>query len=427
MTPDIWGTPDPTTVGHGGTVTILPRPAGLLRRPAELLFAVMHHRRRSLERPIDRPWVRTGVGQAQRFLFIGDGLAHGWGVSSHRFAPTGALARALRAITGAACEVEFVGDAAMSAATAVDWLADRADTSFSGAVVEIGQNDAMRLTPTAEWGARLVDLLDAIQAGLPTGAPVVLIGIPDVHVPGRVRSMNPLALRHARRLDRVAKRLAEVRQHVSFLPAPRLHAFLGRRPSGELYDAFATPVAAVLASATRDAAVTTAGPGRMERFDRPEVHAMVEAARGDDLVALRRIVEHAAAEFHVTEAMVSLLDGDRTWHVASTGTAPVAAPRTLTYCHTVVATDEALVVEDAKRDLRFSTNAFLGLVHAPFYAGVPIHAEDGTAIGALCLLHGSARSADSVDLERLRGLAHEAESIIRSATAAAGWAAPPLV
>ncbi|WP_375387429.1 GAF domain-containing protein [uncultured Amnibacterium sp.] len=396
-------------------------PTALLRQPAELLFAVMHHRRRTLARPIDRPWVRTGSGEALRFLFIGNGMAHGWGVSSHRLAPTGELARGLRAITGSACEVEFVGDAAMTAATAVTWLADRADTSFHGAVIEIGQSDAMRLTPVADWGARLIDLLDAVQSGLPAGAPVVLVGIPDVHVPGRVRPVGPLAVRHARRLDRVARRLAEVRPGVVFLPAPRLAAFAGRRPSTDLYSAFATPIAAVLASAVRDAHVAATGTVRAERFDRAEVRTIVEAARASDLAALQSIVERAAREFHVTEAMVSLLDGDRTWHVASTGTAPVAAPRSLTYCEVVVATDEPLVVEDAKRDERFSTNAFLGLVHAPFYAGVPIHAEDGTTIGALCLLNGSARAAESVDLERLRDFAHEAELVIRSATAAAGW------
>jgi GAF domain-containing protein len=396
-------------------------PAALLRRPAELLFALMHNRRRDLDRPIDRPWVRTGTGDALRFLFIGDGLAHGWGVSSHRLGPTGELARGLRAITGSACEVEFVGDAAMSAGTAVAWLADRADTSFHGAVVEIGQSDAMRLTPSAEWGARLVDLLDAVQSGLPAGAPVLLVGIPDVHVPNRVRAVNPIALRHARRLDRVAKRLAEVRPGVAYLPAPRLGDFVGERPGSELYAAFTTPIAAALASAVRDSRVATEGAGRSERFDRPEVRTIVEAARTDDLDALQSIVERAAAAFRVAEAMVSLLDGDRTWHVANTGSAPVAAPRSLTYCEAVVATDEPLVVEDAKRDERFSTNAFLGLVHAPFYAGIPIHAEDGTAIGALCLLHGAPRSAQSVDLDLLRDMAQEAEAVIRRAAAAAGW------
>jgi GAF domain-containing protein len=108
--------------------------------------------------------------------------------------------------------------------------------------------------------------------------------------------------------------------------------------------------------------------------------------------------------------------------VASTGSSPVAAPRALTYCETVVATGEELVVEDAKRDARFSENPYLGLVHAPFYAGVPVHAEDGTVIGAMCLLHGFARSAESVDLDHLREYAAEVEAVIRRATAAAGWA-----
>jgi hypothetical protein len=401
-------------------------PTALLRRPAELLYAVMHNRRSSMARPTDSPWVRTGTGEGRRLLFVGNGLAHGWGVASHRYAPTGELARGIRAITGGECEVEFVGDEAMSAETAVAWLSDRADTSFHGAVVAIGSNDAMRLTPVAEWGARLVNLLNAIQAGLPKGAPVILVGIPDVHVPNRIRSMNPLALRHARRLDKVAHRLAAVRTGVVYLPPPRLGSLVGQRPNSALYAAFTLPIAAAMASALRETVVTASPFVRAERFDRPEVRAIIEGARSDDLTALHSIVLRAAAEFHVKEAMVSLLDGDRTWHVANTGSAPVAAPRALTYCETVVATGEPLVVEDAKRDVRFSENAYLHLVHAEFYAGVPIHAEDGTAIGAMCLLHSFPRSEQSVDLDRLREFAHEVETILRDATAAAGWPEPVL-
>jgi hypothetical protein len=365
--------------------------------------------------------VRTGTGDAHRFLFIGSGLAHGWGVSSHRFAPTGELARGIRSITGTACEVEFVGDEAMDAATAVDWLADRADTTFHGAVVAIGANDAMRLTPVADWGARLVNLLNAVQSGLPKGAPVVLVGIPDVHVPNRVRSLNPLSLRHARRLDRVAHRLAEVRADVVHLPAPRLGRYAGRRPNSDLYAAFVLPIAAAVASAVRDSQITASSFVRAERFDRPEARAIIGSPREEDIAALHAIVLEAAAEFRTTEAMVSLLDGDRAWHVANTGSAPVAMPRALSYCETVVATGEPLVVEDARRDARFAENAFLHLVHAEFYAGVPIHGEDGTVIGAMCLLNGFPRSAQTVDLDRLREYAHGVEAVLRRATAAAGW------
>jgi GAF domain-containing protein len=408
-------------------VTTKPGPTALLRGPAELLYAAMHSRRKTLERPIDHPWVRTGSGEALRFLFIGSGLAHGWGVSSHRFAPTGELARGIRAITGSEAEVEFVGDEAMSAATAVDWLADRADSTFHGAVVAIGANDAMRLTPVADWGARLVNLLNAVQSGLPKGAPVILVGIPDVHVPNRVRSMNPLALRHARRLDKVAHRLASVRADVTFLPAPRLGRYAGQRANGDLYGAFVLPIAAAVASAVRDSRVTASPFIRAERFDRPEVRAIIEDARPEDVGELHELVRQAADEFRVSEAMVSLLDGDRAWHVASTGSAPVAMPRALSYCETVVATGEPLVVEDSTRDPRFSENAFLELVHSQFYAGVPIHAEDGTVIGSMCLNNGFPRGSESVDLERLRDYAVQVESVIRRATAAAGWLDPALV
>jgi GAF domain-containing protein len=314
-------------------------------------------------------------------------------------------------VTGSPCEVDLLGDAAITARGAAARLAERDGTRFDGAVLEVGRFDAMRLAPVADWGARLADLLDAVQAALPAGAPVVLVGVPDVHVPDRVRSINPLVLRHARRLDRVAKRLAEVRPGVLFLPAPRLHGFVGRRPSSELAAACTTPIATVLATA----AGAPGRPGRMERFDRPEVHTLVETAADEDVAALHGVAHRAAAELLVDEAMISLLDGDLTWHVTGATPAPVPAPASLTCCQTVVATDDALVVEDAAEDPRF-TVAGRTAPHA-FYAGVPIHAADGTAIGVLCVRHRSARPAASVPVERLRDFAHEAERVLRRATA----------
>jgi hypothetical protein len=396
-------------------VNLQPSRTGLLRRPPELLSTGTHTRRSWLSRPLDRTWARACRDEALRFLLIGDGLAHGWGAAGHRAAPTGELARGIRAITGTDCEVESVGDEAMSAAAAVERLADRADGSFDGAVVAIGANDAMRLTPVADWGARLVNLLNAVQSGLPKGAPVILVGVPDVHVPNRIRSMNPLAIAHARRLDRVANRLAAVRDGVVYLPAPRLGRMAGRRPNGDLYAAFTLPIAAALTSAVRRTQATLGPFAGTDRFERP-ARANVEAVHTDHLAALRSLVERAAAEFHVQGAMVTLLDGDRTWRVANTGSVPLPAPHGVTYCETVVATDEQLVVEDAERDARFSENAYLRLGPAAFYAGVPIHAEDGTAIGAVCLLHDVARSEQSVDLDRLRDLAHQVELILRAAS-----------
>lgn len=389
------------------------RRIGLARRAARLRWAVMHHGRRSLARPTDSPAVRAEAGDdVLRVLLIGNGLVHGWGVASHHLAPTGELARGVRTLTGRACEVVYVGDAAMNAASAVDWVADRAEQGWDCAVVAIGSNDAFALTPVAEWGARLAELLDVVQAGLGAGAPVVLVGVPEVYVRNRIRPLGPLAAHHARRLDRATERLAAVRSGITWVPSARLGDLAGGDDVQDLYARFATPVAVAVAERTRDART---GPTPSERFERPGTAAVVEAARWQELDALQRVVERAKAEFGVEESAVTLLDGDRTWHVAHNGSAPTSMPRSLSYCEAVVATGDPLIVEDARRSPRWAGNPFLDLIHAPFYAGVPIHDGSGAPIGALCLLGGSPRKASAVDLERLQELAREAEALVRAA------------
>jgi hypothetical protein len=353
-------------------------------------------------------WTRSWSDGALRLLLVGDGLAFSSRHARRRLAPAAELARSVRAITGVDCAVQHT-PSTHEAAALVD-LPEPA-TPFSAAIVAVGTEDALRLTPVAEWGARLVDLLNAVQAMLPEGAPVLLVGVGDVHVPDRVRSLSAPALRHAERLDRVARRLASLRPGVVHLAAPRLGSLAGRRPSGELVSAFALPLAAAVASALRDAGIARTGV-LPDRFDRDEVRGIVEAADESDRFAIQALVERTAAEFGVPEALVSLFDGKRRWRVTSTGLERVEAERALTCCETVVATGEELVVEDAAADPRFIEHAYLHLAGAEFYAGVPLHGEDGTPIGALCLLDRTPRDADSVDLDRLRERAHAVEAIV---------------
>lgn len=386
-----------------------------MRRAAVLRYALMHYGRRSLVRPLDTPFVRTGEGDGIRVLLIGSGLVHGWGVASHQLAPTGEIARGVRTITGTDCEVDYVGDATMSAETALEWVADRADRTFHAAVIAIGSNDALRLTSVAAWTSQLTELVDAVRDGLPDGASVVLAGVPDVFIPGRIRRLGPIARRRARLLDRATARLAEVREDVRFVPAPPLADLAGEHDVTELYARFAVPIAVAVADAVlrSEVSVVTA---QDEHFERSETAAIVGAARWNELPELQKIVERAKAEFGVSESAVTLLDGDRNWHVAQTGSAPTAVPRSLTYCEAVVSGDEPLVVPDATRHPLFADNPFLGLIQARFYAGVPIHAADGTTLGAFCILNGAPKQAGSVDLDRLQQFAGEAEALIHRAT-----------
>jgi GAF domain-containing protein len=114
------------------------------------------------------------------------------------------------------------------------------------------------------------------------------------------------------------------------------------------------------------------------------------------------------------ESAVTMVDGNRNFHVAQGGTTPVQVPASLTVCPIVIEADAPVVIENTERDPRFAGNGFLDLEHARFYAGAPVHAPDGTTIGALCLLHAFPRRAGRVDLDELQGFAREAEEAIRA-------------
>ncbi len=346
-----------------------------------------------------------------RILFVGTGLDRGWN-GGRRQSPTADLAEGLRAITGRPCEIDLIGDTAADAESVAEDLAARTGQVYDGAVVAVGAADAMRLTPVADWGARIVDLVDVMQAALPARAPLLLVGAPVVHVPKRVQPLNPIALRHAARLDRVAHRLAEIRTGVTYLPAPGLAKLVGRRAGGDLNAAFSLPIASALAGALRDRA-TASSAARGVHVDRLDLRVLVDVARTDALAVLTGIMRRAADEFQVSEAAISLFDGEQRWRITNHGSGQVPEAQSLTSCETVVSAGEPLVVA-ADSAACFPAQTRAGLPLPAFYAGVPVHAEDGTAVGAMCLVETDPRLAGSVDLDRLRDFAHEAERVLRA-------------
>lgn len=391
---------------------------GPVRQVAGVLWAMKHLRRSRMLRPIDGTVVRCGAADVEprRVLLLANGLAHGWGVRSHRVAPTGRLAEAVAAVTGTACEVEFVGDAAMSIETAALWLEGRADASFDAAVIALGSTDAQRLLPPDVWTARLQELLGVVRRALPADAPVVVLGIPAVHVTDRLRRVATVFRLRGRRLDAATRRVVAEVPNTRFVPAPDLRALLGEAPGEPLASAFAGPLAEVVATAMTAGAVATAAPRDREVQD-ATIRAVVEAARADALASLQDIVRRARTRFGVMESAVTLVDGDRNWHVVQSGTTPLQVPAGLTCCPIVIETDAPLVVPNTRRDPRTAGNAFLELEGARFYAGAPVHAADGAPIGALCLLHALPRSARRVDVEELQAFAREAEAVIHALAA----------
>ena len=100
-----------------------------------------------------------------------------------------------------------------------------------------------------------------------------------------------------------------------------------------------------------------------------------------------RITRTAARLFHVPVALVSLVDDERQWFKACVGLDASAAPRDTAFCAFAILGAETMVVPDATRDERFADNPLVtGAPHIRFYAGHPIRAPGGEAVGTLCVI-----------------------------------------
>lgn len=134
----------------------------------------------------------------------------------------------------------------------------------------------------------------------------------------------------------------------------------------------------------------------------------------DNDLRFDNLVQIATAHFRVPMALVSLLDADRQWFKAAVGLAVRQTPRHHSFCaYAIMQPDEVFVIEDALLDDRFCQNPLvLGEPHIRFYAGAPIVASNGHALGTVCVLDHVPRIFDSADRDMLARLAELARSLL---------------
>ena len=109
-------------------------------------------------------------------------------------------------------------------------------------------------------------------------------------------------------------------------------------------------------------------------------------------------------------ALVTLVDENRQWFKAAVGLELRATPREHSFCARAIAqpVPGLMVVPDATADERFRRNPLVtGEPHIRFYAGAPLVAPGGHALGTLCVIDREPRIATDDVTASLEALARQ--------------------
>lgn len=103
-----------------------------------------------------------------------------------------------------------------------------------------------------------------------------------------------------------------------------------------------------------------------------------------------RVTARLVRIFEVPIALLSFIDREHQWFKSQVGLPEKVAQaqctaRSHSICGHVIASNQAIVVEDLARDRRFANNPILKAHGIRFYAGVPLHSH-ALPIGSLCIL-----------------------------------------
>lgn len=143
------------------------------------------------------------------------------------------------------------------------------------------------------------------------------------------------------------------------------------------------------------------------------------------------LTELASSLLGVPVALVSLVDTNRQFFKSQVGLGEPWAtrretPLTHSFCQWVVSGHEELVVSDARTHPVLSHNQAIADLGVVAYAGVPLTASNGEAIGSLCAIDTAPRAWSEADLALLRHLGQIAEASIAISEAASAARRAPL-
>lgn len=151
-------------------------------------------------------------------------------------------------------------------------------------------------------------------------------------------------------------------------------------------------------------------PDEEERLQTLYESQLLDTAEEEDFSEIVQLVSQICG---TPISLISFIDRNRQWFKAKKGLDGSETPRDMAFCSHAILQRDVFVVPDAMEDMRFADNPYvLGDPYVRFYAGVPVCASNGHALGTLCVIGPEPRSLSDREARALTVLARHVSHLV---------------